>query len=120
MKKRFYLLVACLLMVCLPNNLVASTTELSEWKAESNSKRTKITTQNGVMDIVSPEGLTLWYDEKLTGDYEISYSIQVVTEGGKYDRLSDMNCFWGAKDPKSNDMYTRASWRNGEFKSTTV
>ena len=24
----------------------------------------------------------------------------MVMQGGKYDRLSDLNCFWAANDPK--------------------
>ena len=69
------------------------------------------------MDIVSPDGLTLWYKHRLTGDYEITYQVQVVMEGGTYDRLSDLNCFWGADDPLHPDrFFERSAWRNGEFK----
>ena len=118
MRKQIYLLLACLLMACIPNNVAANVNLPSKWKSESNSKKTKITTMDSVMDVVSPDGLTLWYDEKLTGDYEISYAIQVVMENGKYDRLSDMNCFWGANDPQhSDDLFARADWRKGVFKN---
>ena len=70
------------------------------------------------MDIVSPDGLTLWYHERLTGNYEISYKVQVVMEEGRNDRLSDLNCFWGANDPLYPDhFFTRKNWRNGIFEN---
>lgn len=70
------------------------------------------------MDIVSPDGLTLWYHERLTGNYEISYRVQVVMKNGRNDRLSDLNCFWGANDPLYPDhFFTRKNWRNGIFEN---
>ena len=37
-------------------------------------------------------------------------------QGGKYDRLSDLNCFWGANDPEYPDnLFARSEWRNGIF-----
>ena len=70
------------------------------------------------MDIVSPDGLSLWYKERLTGDYEISYRVKVVMENATYDRLSDLNCFWGANDPQyPDDVFARGSWRNGIFQN---
>lgn len=63
-------------------------------------------------------GLSLWYKERLTGNYEITYRVQVVVENGSYDRLSDLNCFWGADDPRHpDDFFARSAWRNGEFKN---
>ena len=62
--------------------------------------------------------LGLWYKERLTGNYEITYRVQVVVENGSYDRLSDLNCFWGADDPRHPyDFFARSAWRNGEFKN---
>ena len=61
---------------------------------------------------------SLWYKEWLTGNYEITYRVQVVVENGSYDRLSDLNCFWGADDPRHpDDFFARSAWRNGEFKN---
>lgn len=91
---------------------------LENWIGEDSSGKFKMTKVDDCLDIVSPDGLTLWYDECLTGNYEISYRIKVVMEGGKYDRLSDMNCFWGAKDLKYPDnIYARKDWRAGIFKN---
>ena len=62
-------------------------------------KKWKLRCIGDTMDIVSPDGLSLWYKERLTGNYEITYRVQVVVENGSYDRLSDLNCFWGPMTP---------------------
>ena len=81
-------------------------------------RKVEITCIGDTMDIVSPDGLSLWYKERLTGNYEITYRVQVVVENGSYDRLSDLNCFWGADDPRHpDDFFARSAWRNGEFKN---
>ena len=50
--------------------------------------------------------------------YEPSYRICMVMQGGKYDRLSDLNCFWAANDPKyPDDLFARSQWRDGIFKN---
>ena len=98
--------------------ITASEISLKNWIGEDSSGKFKMIKVDDCLDIVSPDGLTLWYDECLTGNYEISYRIKVVMEGGKYDRLSDMNCFWGAKDLKYPDnIYARKDWRAGIFKN---
>ena len=71
---------------------------------------------DGVVDVVAAKGMTLWYDMKLKGDYQISYSAYFVMEGGAHDRLSDLNCFWGATDPESpKNFFKRSEWRGGDF-----
>ena len=87
-------------MLLMPLLAVASELDAGKWMAEDSSGKFRMTATDGVTEIVAPDGLTLWYDERLTGNYEISYRIQVVMDGGRYDRLSDMNCFWGAADPE--------------------
>ena len=94
-----------------------NTMNLDNWKCECNSELTSISLEHDIIDIVSPDGNTVWFDEKLTGNYKISYKITVVDEGGEFDRLSDLNCFWGANDPEyPENIYARADWRNGIFK----
>ena len=91
---------------------------LTAWVVEDSSGKVEITCIGDTMDIVSPDGLSLWYKERLTGNYEITYRVQVVVENGSYDRLSDLNCFWGADDPRHpDDFFARSAWRNGEFKN---
>ena len=82
-------------MLLMPLLAVASELDAGKLVAEDASGKFRMKATDGVTEIVAPDGLTLWYDERLTGNYEISYRIQVVMDGGRYDRLSDMNCFWG-------------------------
>ena len=42
----------------------------------------------------------------------------MVMNGGEHDRLSDMNCFWAANDPKHlGKLLARSTWRNGIFRN---
>lgn len=72
------------------------------WKVESESPDYKVTFRGDTVEIVSPKGLTLWRKEKMSGKVTIEYDACVVSETGK-DRLSDLNCFWMASDPKHPD-----------------
>ena len=61
----------------------------------------------------------MWYRQRLAGDYEISYRICMVMQGGKYDRLSDLNCFWAANDPKyPDDLFAVVSGVTASLKTT--
>lgn len=111
------LLIGLFALIVSPPNAEASG-KLSDWVSEDSSGELQITCIGDTMDIVSPDGLSLWYKERLTGNYEIIYHVKVVVENGKYDRLSDLNCFWGANDPQHpNDFFARSQWRNGDFKN---
>ena len=86
------------------------------WCVESESPDYKITFLGDTVEILSPKGLTLWRKEKMIGETTIEYDACVIDEGKKGDRLSDLNCFWMASDPKyPNDILKRKSWRNGIF-----
>ena len=90
---------------------------LKHWTEEDHSDQMRIEVAGDTLDITAPKGLTLWYNQRLTGDYEISYSVKVLMQGGAHDRLSDLNCFWGANDPKHpGDLYAQSAWRKGIFK----
>ena len=91
---------------------------LKNWAIEDHSGEMQIMVSGDTLDITAPKGLTLWYNKRLTGDYEISYRIKMLMQGGKYDRLSDLNCFWAANDPQyPDDIFARSEWRNGVFKN---
>lgn len=89
---------------------------LKDWTIEDHSGEVKILVSNDTLEITAPKGLTLWYNRRLTGDYEISYRVKMLMQGGKYDRLSDLNCFWAANDPEHpGNLFARREWRNGIF-----
>lgn len=85
------------------------------WKVESESPDYKVSFSGDTCEILSPKGLTLWRKEKMSGNVTIEYDACVAAEGKPGDRLSDLNCFWMASDPKASDIWKRMNWRNGVF-----
>jgi rhamnogalacturonan endolyase len=61
---------------------------------------------NSQLQLNSEGGVTVWYKRELKGNILIEYDRKVVMDGGKYDRLSDLNQFWMATDPQ-HKMFTR-------------
>ena len=74
--------------------MVQAQIALKNWTIEDHSGEVKIIVSGDTLEITAPKGLTLWYNQRLTGDYEISYRVKMLMQGGKYDRLSDLNCFY--------------------------
>jgi len=60
----------------------------------------RVTTEGGALVIEDVAGCTVWYRAKLTAPVEITYEATVVSAGGQFDRVSDLNCFWMAQDPR--------------------
>ena len=88
---------------------------LDRWFVEAQEPAT-VTAGNGVLDIDTPEGLTAWFRPMLKGPVMIEYEALMVSEGGKNDRVSDLNAFWMATDARSpGDIF--AVPRNGAFAS---
>src|SRR6218665_3652357 len=70
---------------------------LKRWAIEAEKPAT-VTTKNGVLDIVAPAGFTAWFRPELVGPLAITYQALAVSEGGPLDRVSDLNCFWMARE----------------------
>lgn len=86
------------------------------WVVESQSPDYKVSFLGDTLELVSPQGLTLWRKEKMTGDGIIEYDACVMNEGKEGDRLSDLNCFWKASDAAfPNDIMKRKKSRNAVF-----
>lgn len=108
----------CSLLICLA--LTLCTTAAAQisypWISEDSSGRATVAQEDGdTLDIASPDGLTLWLDSCLRGTYTVSFRAQVLT-GCDSCRLSDLNCFWAARDPEHpDDFFARSSWRQGWF-----
>lgn len=86
------------------------------WLAEDHSGSARLATRGDTLEISTPKGFTLWYKERLTGEYEITYNACMPMQGDPCQRLSDLNCFWGANDPQHPDnLFARTSYRNGIF-----
>ena len=85
------------------------------WRVESESPDYQLAFLGDTCEIIAPKGLTLWRKEKMKKGMTVEYDACVMDEGKDGDRLSDMNCFWLASDPKAKDLWTRAAWRSGIF-----
>jgi hypothetical protein len=70
---------------------------LKRWTIEAEKPAT-VKAKDGVLDIVAPAGLTAWFKPELVGPVAITYQAQAVSEGGPFDRVSDLNCFWMARE----------------------
>lgn len=115
MRKICYTLALILLMAvsCGPQK-TAEEKFLESWTVEAEAPCTLTIASDGTCELVAPKGLTLWYNEKLSGNIEISYEATVYDER-EGDRLSDLNCFWMASDPRAESVFSRMVERNGVF-----
>jgi hypothetical protein len=83
-------------------------TDLKNWIAEfSPSPTSSVAIKNGKLVIDVQGGATVWLNKKLSGNLLIEYKRKVIIDNGPNDRLSDMNQFWMATDPKNKNLFTR-------------
>lgn len=66
-----------------------------------------VSVENGELTIASKGGATLWLKQVLKGDVVIEYDRKVCVDSGIYDRLSDFNQFWLAKETNGSDSLRR-------------
>lgn len=85
------------------------------WVVEAENDSFELKFLNDTLEIIAPKGLTLWRKEKMKGNIHISYSARIMDENLPTDRLSDLNCFWMASDPKNEDIFARKDFRSGKF-----
>lgn len=82
--------------------------DTTKWIAEVAAEpRSSVYTRNGRLVLDTKGGVTVWLNRKLSGKLLITYTRRVLTEGKVNDRLSDMNQFWMATDPRNSDLFTR-------------
>jgi hypothetical protein len=77
----------------------------------------KVTIGGGTLTIEDAAGCTVWWREKLTAPVVISYEATVIDAGGPHDRVSDLNCFWMASDPRQPDLFAPNHGRTGKFET---
>lgn len=75
-------------------------TDASQWVAELENGG-KIDVHDGKLEIDVPRGCSLWFKHELQGPVLIEYDATMIKGGGPNDRVSDLNCFWMATDPRS-------------------
>ncbi|MFB9058099.1 DUF6250 domain-containing protein [Mariniflexile ostreae] len=87
----------------------------ANWIVEQQPKGTT-TVEDGKMTVIDVKGFTAWFKHKLVGNIKIEYDITIIDNNGPYDRVSDMNCFWMANDPKNpDDFFKESKIRAGLF-----
>lgn len=87
---------------------------LGKWVVEAQAAST-VTAKQGVLDIDSAEGITLWFRAPLVAPVTIEYEALAVSEGGAHDAVSDVNAFWMATDPAVPGGSVLARRRSGTF-----
>lgn len=85
-------------------NGLDSTTWITEIAHVPNSR---VYTENGRLILDTKGGVTVWLNKLLSGNISIEYTRRVLTTGKPNDRLSDLNQFWMAKDPRNSNLFTR-------------
>lgn len=63
--------------------------------------------RDGKLTLNTKGGVTVWLNKVLRGNIQIEYTRTVLVGSGDHDRLSDLNQFWMAKDPKSDHLFSR-------------
>ncbi|GAB3648459.1 hypothetical protein GCM10028791_12260 [Echinicola sediminis] len=82
------------------------------WEVEMDDlPHSSVSVKEGKLVLDTKGGVTVWLKKKLEGNLEITYKRQVVLGDGVNDRLSDLNQFWMATDPRNTQLFTR----NGRF-----
>jgi len=88
---------------------------LTDWKVEQ-MKGGKVEVNKSKLEITDVSGCTVWLKPEFEGPIMIEYDAFVIDEGGPQDRVSDLNCFWMAKDPKNLDnLFKNSKRRGGKF-----
>ncbi|MEC3911862.1 DUF6250 domain-containing protein [Sphingobium sp. CR2-8] len=87
---------------------------LDQWRVEAVGDAS-VSASEGVLDIVAPKGVTLWFRERLTGPLAIHYDVRAVGARGPFDTVSDVNAFWMAGDPATPSRSVFDHPRTGTF-----
>lgn len=108
-------LVACSLgaaLLLFASCATAPSGDLTRWTVEQMPGG-RVTARGDTLVIEDAAGCTVWLRQKLTAPVEISYEATLISAGGRYDRVSDLNCFWMAVDPRAPG--TMPTGRSGKF-----
>ena len=86
---------------------------LGQWSIEIENGGS-VAADHGILDIDVPAGATVWFKPLIKGPLMIEYRATAVSAGGPNDRVSDLNCFWMARDSRNpQDIF--AVTRSGKF-----
>ena len=88
------------------------TGDLSQWAVEQQPGGT-VRVEHGRLVIADAAGCTVWFRPRLTAPVVITYEAKLSPAS----RVSDLNCFWMAREAAHSDEppYARAHARDGRF-----
>ena len=86
---------------------------LAQWVVELEQPGL-VAAQDGVLDIDVPAGATVWFRHELEGPIAIVYEATAIAAGGPNDRVSDLNCFWMARN-RDDAIAVYERTRTGRF-----
>ena len=72
---------------------------LERWSVELE-KGGVVEAKGGILSLDVPAGCTVWFRRELRSPVTIEYDATMISRGGPNDRVSDLNCFWMARDAK--------------------
>lgn len=85
--------------------------DLSQWVVEQ-APGGSVEAKDGRLLIKDAQGCTVWFRLPLKAPVSIRYDARVLSSG----RVSDLNCFWMASDPRTPaDLFHPGHGRNGLF-----
>src|SRR4051812_47696447 len=70
---------------------------LAQWQVETE-RPGKVVASLGAMNIDVPAGATVWFKQEIIGPVAIVFDATVISANGVNDRVSDLNCFWMARN----------------------
>lgn len=82
---------------------------LKQWIVEQQPGGT-VTAADGILRIDDAGGCTVWFKPRLQAPLTIRYEARVLSSG----RVSDLNCFWMATDPR-RELFAAGHGRDGKF-----
>jgi Domain of unknown function (DUF6250) len=75
---------------------------IKNWIVEKDPE-SNVIFQNNKLELYSPKGTTVWYKKKLDAPVMVEYYVEMISKGGEYDNITDLNCFFMAHDPHNKD-----------------
>lgn len=85
--------------------------DLTRWAVEQMPGG-RVAVEDGRLAIEDAAGCTVWFREKLRAPVTIRYRARVSSRS----RVSDLNCFWMARDPRNAEApFADANRRSGKF-----
>jgi hypothetical protein len=89
--------------------------DLGHWHLEYEHPDTRVSLRDGVLDVDSPAGVTVWLAHPIEGPVEIEFEATAVAAGGPNDHVSDLNVFWMATNAGGDGRPPYAKRRSGRF-----